>query len=181
MPDSNITKRVLAHAFKTLLEHEPFEKISVKAICEACGMNRKSFYYHFTDKYELVEWIYDTEFIEVMRKEGAPESWELIERLCEFFAENQSFYAKTLAYEGQNSFSSYFYDTVSAMLRRAAEQAPQRALWSHPDTEDFVVAFFADAFTASIKRWVLADCPQNPHEFVGLLRICVHGVSPRSE
>ena len=64
MPDSNITKRALASALKELMEDSPFSKISVSDICQACDMNRKSFYYHFKDKYELVNWIFNEEFID---------------------------------------------------------------------------------------------------------------------
>lgn len=52
--DSNLTKRALAAAMKELMEQMPFSKISVSDIAEQCGMNRKSFYYHFKDKYDLV-------------------------------------------------------------------------------------------------------------------------------
>ena len=62
MADSNITKRALALALKELIKTHPIEKISVGNICDVCGMNRKSFYYHFQDKYELINWIYYTEF-----------------------------------------------------------------------------------------------------------------------
>lgn len=65
MADSNITKQALAGALKELIEEQSFEKISVSDICEGCGMNRKSFYYHFKDKYDLVNWIFDTEFVEL--------------------------------------------------------------------------------------------------------------------
>ena len=58
MADSNITKRALAEALKELLKAEPFAQVSVGEICEKCHMNRKSFYYHFKDKYDLVNWIY---------------------------------------------------------------------------------------------------------------------------
>ena len=51
MADTNITKRTLAAALKELMEHKAFEKISVSDICEACNMNRKSFYYYV--KYTL--------------------------------------------------------------------------------------------------------------------------------
>ena len=56
--DSNLTKRALAAAMKELMEQMPFSKISVSNIAEQCGMNRKSFYYHFKDKYDLVNWIF---------------------------------------------------------------------------------------------------------------------------
>lgn len=64
LADSNITKQALSSAFKELLESRPFSKISIGDICEKCEMNRKSFYYHFKDKYDLVNWIYYTEFVQ---------------------------------------------------------------------------------------------------------------------
>lgn len=54
MADSNITKRALATSLKELMVEQPFDKINVAQICERCNMNRKSFYYHFKDKYDLV-------------------------------------------------------------------------------------------------------------------------------
>ena len=53
MADSNITKRALASALKELMNEKPFARISVSDICTRCDMNRKSFYYHFKDKYDL--------------------------------------------------------------------------------------------------------------------------------
>lgn len=64
LADSNITKRALSQALKELIKTRPIEKISVGNICDACGLNRKSFYYHFQDKYELIYWIYCTEFLD---------------------------------------------------------------------------------------------------------------------
>lgn len=67
MADSNITKRALATSLKELMAEQPFDKINVAQICERCNMNRKSFYYHFKDKYDLVNWIFDTEFLELLK------------------------------------------------------------------------------------------------------------------
>ncbi|MCD8332009.1 MAG: TetR family transcriptional regulator, partial [Oscillospiraceae bacterium] len=63
MSDSNITKHALAASLRTLMEEYPFEKITVAQICEQCGINRKNFYYHFKDKYDLVNWIFDTDLL----------------------------------------------------------------------------------------------------------------------
>lgn len=76
LADSNITKRALAAALKELMEEFPFIKISVADICAKCDINRKTFYYHFKDKYDLVNWIYDTEFMEAIRRKSYTSGWE---------------------------------------------------------------------------------------------------------
>lgn len=179
MADSNITKQALANALKELLEQQPLEKISVNAICQRCGMNRKSFYYHFRDKFELVEWIYDSEFIAVMQGELDPLGWHFVERLCKYFDENRSFYAKTLAYEGQNSFSDYFYDFVTALLRHDLRKL-QLPSFASDEAEDFAVTFFADALTCAIKRWIMGGSHIPPDRFVRMLQMCIYGVPQAS-
>ena len=78
MSDSNITKKALATALKKLMQTQPFDKISVGKICEACELNRKSFYYHFKDKYDLVEWIFDTEFIAAVSAAKVTDRWSFV-------------------------------------------------------------------------------------------------------
>ena len=92
MSDSNITKKALVNALKELMEEKAFEKISVKDICEKCTMNRKSFYYHFKDKYDLVNWIFDTEFLSIAHKTPDPGIWDFLNDICPFFYENRDFY-----------------------------------------------------------------------------------------
>ena len=59
------------------METKPFSQISVSDICGKCEMNRKSFYYHFKDKYDLVNWIYRTEFIAAARQKEYADGWNL--------------------------------------------------------------------------------------------------------
>lgn len=94
MSDSNITKHALAAALKKLMEENPFEKINVGDICEKCGMNRKSFYYHFRDKYDLVNWIFDTEFILAINENPSENGWDFMEKLVEYLYLNRDFYRK---------------------------------------------------------------------------------------
>lgn len=51
----NFTKRAIKEAFVALLDERPLNKITVKDVVEACGINRNSFYYHFEDLPALVE------------------------------------------------------------------------------------------------------------------------------
>ena len=63
MANSELTKRVLADGIKKVMETKAFDKITVTDITDSCGVSRNTFYYHFQDKYELVNWIFYTEII----------------------------------------------------------------------------------------------------------------------
>lgn len=53
---SQVTKRALEASLKNLLLQKPLSKITISDITEDCGINRMTFYYHFKDIYDLVEW-----------------------------------------------------------------------------------------------------------------------------
>lgn len=52
---SSFTQDAIKKSFLKLLNEKPFNKITVKDIVVDCGINRNSFYYHFTDIPSLLE------------------------------------------------------------------------------------------------------------------------------
>ena len=48
------TKQAMADSLKRYMEVKSLSKITISAICEDCGINRKTFYYHFKDIYDLL-------------------------------------------------------------------------------------------------------------------------------
>ncbi len=171
MADSNLTKQALAIALKELLEEKSFEKISVNNICERCNMNRKSFYYHFKDKYDLVNWIFDTEF---RVEEVHPNFWKFLGNLCNYLYENKDFYFKALQIKGQNSFSEHFkaylYHTISGYFKSSSEEE---------ERIEFYVFFLTDACVASIERWILAKDGIMPRDFLELMQSCISNLGQK--
>lgn len=53
----NFTKQAIKQSFVKLLNQKPVSQITVKDIVEDCGINRNSFYYHFSDIPALIEQI----------------------------------------------------------------------------------------------------------------------------
>lgn len=62
------TKRAFAEALKECMMTKKLSKISVTQIVNMCGVNRKTFYYHFTDIYDLLKWILEEEAINVVKQ-----------------------------------------------------------------------------------------------------------------
>ncbi len=49
-------KLVIAETFKKMLQHGNIDKITVKALIEECHISRQTFYYHFQDIMDVLEW-----------------------------------------------------------------------------------------------------------------------------
>lgn len=60
------TKKALAASLKKLLAHKSFSRITVTEIIEDCGLNRKTFYYHFEDIYGLLRWMLEQDLLSVI-------------------------------------------------------------------------------------------------------------------
>ena len=166
MADSGITKKALAEALKQLMEEIPFGKISVADICEKCDMNRKSFYYHFKDKYDLLNWIVDTEFLATtLRDTDRRDPWGKIYELFVYLYENQSFVRKTLAVEGQNSPVEHFRVLMEPMIA-----ARMKEIFGDDADQEFRVNFFCDAFRCTIERWIMNPACVPPDVFLAQVR-----------
>ncbi len=160
MADSGITKRAFAKALRELMAETPFEKITVGMICERYGMSRKSFYYHFRDKYDLVAWIFDEDFLSLMKGQSFT-TWSFLDTLCGYLYENRDFYRKVLKIEGQNSFSEHFEEFISPLIQRRLQ-----VIFGDENVPPICIDFLADGFVCCIKRWLLKKNCIPADEFV---------------
>jgi probable dihydroxyacetone kinase regulator len=172
--NSNITKQAFSIALKELMKEVPFDKIRIADICNRCGMNRKSFYYHFKDKYDLLNWIFDTEFIsfakDLSQAEKLNEHLDAVQNICNYFYANRDFYRKALRTEGQNSFPKHFRAYTMPIMKLQVEY-----LFGESEDE-FTLNFFTDVAVATIERWLLDKNCMPPDEFLNkLMRIIQKG------
>ena len=187
MADSNITKQAMATAFKELLQEQSFEKISVSDICDRCHMNRKSFYYHFKDKFDLANWIFDTEFMEVTRQndidveadtENIENRWNDLKIVCEYFYENRTSYYRLLRVDGQNSFPEHFRGFIHPILRKRMPQ-----IIGERELSPMVYDFIVDGVAGPFERWMLDKNCVTAEEFLdsikGVLQVMVIGLGKR--
>ena len=161
MSESKITQKALANTMKELLSAKPLAKISVGEICSACGISRKSFYYHFRDKYELVNWIFYSEFLNDIADKEYSSGWRYLLDLCQYFYANRAFYLHAFEVAGQNSFSEYFYDVCGQLITDYFSQLA-------PDDKDYYVSFkyLAEMILSTIVHWLKEDNPPEPQYFL---------------
>ena len=174
MPTSWITKKALADAMKELMQEIPMEKIKIGDIVDHCDMNRQSFYYHFKDKYDLVNWIFYTEFVSQVQDAMNDQGWEILEKVCQFFYENRQFYSNALRVRGQNSFAEYFNEVVHALVLYDL-----KGYFKKDENQEFCATFLTDAICMAITRWLLEGAKKTPKEFVALIKIATDGITSK--
>lgn len=101
------TKKLLANAFMELAETMPVSRIKITDICEKAELNRQSFYYHFSDKYDLIAWIFTREFNIQAKKSDTINSEEMICRMLHKIEENKKFFKNVYEDNTQNNLADY--------------------------------------------------------------------------
>ena len=160
MAESGQTKRALADAFVEELREVPYAKISVGSICAASGMSRKCFYYHFKDKEDLVNWIFDEDVRSVPSREEENISRRMSE-VCRILYDKQSFYRRMLKIEGQNCLSQHVRAVCAEEINTELDRTG-----SSPVLRRFQAEFCADFFVCALKRWLESDPLLPPESFI---------------
>lgn len=101
---SGNTRRQLISAIKQLMSTQSFRSIRVNDICDLCHINRKSFYYHYKDKFDLVNNVFYTEFILPASQKHYVSDWDLLSDMSRYMYGCKAFYRNALLIRGQNSF-----------------------------------------------------------------------------
>lgn len=114
-----LTKRLIANSFKELMLQMPFEKITIKMITDHANVIRPTFYNHFHDKYELLEWILQNEIldkaVECFNRDDGSKAIKLI---ISGIYEDRDFYRKAFEVAGQNGFAETLLANLSAIFKK---------------------------------------------------------------
>lgn len=112
MANNRITKETFANSLRELLQERPLAKISVKDITSRCDISRNAFYYHFQDKYELINWIFYDDMLKHANSFNSPsELTHSFVDVCLCLYKSRDFYMACFQYVGQNSL----YDTLNQL------------------------------------------------------------------
>lgn len=153
---TNAIDILLAESFKEIASTRPIEKITIKEITDKASVIRPTFYNHFQDKYELLEWIVKKDLIEPMLdkfKDGL--SREGVILALNTIVENKAFYKNAAKLMGQNSFRDILIDDIKELLIPYVNyEKLKKALpysWMNPEV---VAGFFAQSLTYSVIKWI---------------------------
>ncbi len=150
------TKKSLANALRRAMEKKTFSKITVSEIIEDCGVNRKTFYYHFRDIYDLLRWMLEQDAIEIVKKFDLIEDYsEAINFVMNYVEENE--HIINCAYDsiGHDHVKSFFYSDFIALMNSLIVSAEKRMGRTLTDSyRDFLSKFYTEALSGMLMEWI---------------------------
>ena len=151
---SLLTEKALAASLKKLLEKKTLDKITVKAITDDCGVNRQTFYYHFHDVYDLVEWIFTEEAKKFMNSCVEGRDWkESIEALMDRLLDDKSFIMNTFYSVNRRQLEKFMQNLARPAIADIAQTFAEGKRIEKQDL-DFVVNVFTFGLVGIITEWV---------------------------
>lgn len=174
MGGANNTKILLAQSLQDLMSTHSLEKISVNDIVEHAGVGRNTFYYHFADKYDLVNWCFQTGIMQFLTENPTAGNWQNIAaQLEQYFRENQTFYVNALNYTGQNNLRDYIQDFLCGVLiqrlREAQAMQGQKEELSESELR-FAGNFLSGALMGILLPWVRNGMKGHISDYYNCLR-----------
>ncbi len=175
LSNSRLTQRALATSLKKLMNELPLNKITVKHIVTDCQLNRKTFYYHFQDIYDLLGWIYQTEAVDAIAGDHSYYTWTNgFLKIFEYIQENRAFCLNTLHSLGRSHLDSYLYAVANPLIMGVVQELSCGMQVAEEDKR-FLANFYTLAFTGLVIQWLLEGMKEPPDSIVRKLSKLLEG------
>lgn len=165
---SDITKQLMVNAGKELLKKKPLNKISVREITEACGVNRQTFYYHFDDVYDMLKWAFHKESDLLLADKDMPWQDRTL-ALLHYLERNKDVCLAALNSLGRQYIKEFFYEDLHTVVESIINNILDEAPFIERKHIDFTVHYYTVTTSALIESWLSGEVALSAEELVDFL------------
>ena len=161
------TQKFIMSTFTQLWEGESLDKITVRDIVEECEINRNTFYYHYSDIYDLLDDVFRVETEKFMSEDVDENTTfgEEYERAARFVLK----YKKAILhiYDSkkrdvlQNYLETLAFSFISRFVKKEADG------YGLPDEDiDYITGFYTHAIVGNTLGWIKRKLPSGQEKFI---------------
>ena len=172
---SQVTKRALEQSLKNLLLKKPLTKITVGDITDDCGINRMTFYYHFKDIYDLVEWSCLEDAKQAL--EEKKNSRALRQGLLQIFKavqENKPFILNVYRCVRREQVEKYLQPLVDQLILNVINEEAA-GITVRDEDKQFIAQVYSYMFIGLMLDWIKDDMREDPQQIVEKLSKLIKG------
>ena len=161
---SKETERNIADALKALMQSKSFEKISVSDITDYCGIHRQTFYYHFSDKYDLLDFVVRKELIEPLLMDFTLDNmYDKFTFMFNVMKSDQQFYHSALKINAGELFNFISKLAAERFIDIFEEIEKSNNIPAKNETENKILAeFFGFGISGVVLEWAQHGMKDSP-------------------
>ena len=178
-------KQRLAQALGEILMQKSFNKITVGDIVTLCGVNRKTFYYHFSDIHALLCWMFHEGFGRLMESNREAADFVVVAHsIMDYIAEHEAAFNNLVDTVGEDSLKRALEVDVRSLQDEVVHRFETVYGVSFEEPfRSFLVKFLTDAITGVLMDWIRGrkyQCRENTIEYLrDIFRSTIPGLIER--
>lgn len=161
-------KEILANGLLELVEYHNLSTITIKQILNHTGVSRQTFYNHFLDKNDLIQYIYEKKIIPDYNNSNMAIDFKK-SLIASFF--NMKKYSKFMKeacmMDGQNCLKDYIFEHCKEFDLKWHQSL--YGLQPMSEALKFATEYHAYASTSMTLSWILSDMPVTCEEIADMI------------
>lgn len=176
------TKLALIASLKKLLSQKPFNKITINDLTEDCGINRMTFYYHFKDIYDLLEFAFQQECEKLINNNKTITTWQIgLLNVFNGLIENKEFILNVYHHVEKQQVENYLYTVITPLLTDIVESyIKDNKLNVKEKDKKFIINFYLFAFVGYILDWVNHNMADDPQDIINHIAVITKGTTEKA-
>lgn len=165
----------MEQSLKNLLLKKPLTKITVGDITEDCGINRMTFYYHFKDIYDLVEWSCLEDAKRALEEKKTYDTWQQgFLQIFKAVQENKPFILNVYRCVHREQVEKYLQPLVDQLLLNVINEEAA-GITVRDEDKQFIAQVYSYMFIGLMLDWIKDDMREDPQQIVEKLSKLIKG------
>ena len=172
---STNTKNAMKESLKKIIQKKPLNKITISDITSDCNISRMTFYYHFKDIYDLVEWCVLSDAKATSEGNIMCDTWENeLKTIFKIARLNKPFYMSLLRSMDRELVERYVFRYAVKVSARIINENSQ-ILPGEEENKARLAEYYAHALTGVVVCWAMGGMQENPEYIVDYISILFGG------
>ncbi len=175
---STNTKNLIFKTFVEILGEKPFDKITVRDIVERANVNRNTFYYYYSDIYELLEEMFTREFTEMVAEHRNGFRWLVgFSNLLTTAYNNKKIINNICASRSYEYLENYMFKSCKIILSEFIHEISEGKNISE-DIVDFTASFYMYAIIGTLSEWFRTGMYETPDNMLKKFMVVFETIIP---
>ena len=168
---AKFTRQAIMYSLLKLLQEKSIDKITVKDICELCEINRNTFYYYYSDIYQVLEELLKFETEKSLKEDQKYES---------FYEDFLKRYHLIIEYKKAvyNLYNSKNRDLILKYFQDITEDFVEKYVYKEvkgkkllPEDIKFIIDFYSSSMIGNIFRWMCKGMQEKQEQLIYKLSV----------